>query len=114
MNKRLLISLCVVFKMVDVFSQTNTFPTSGNVGVGTLTPTSLFQVNGGISQFGGSIDFAKFAVDGDLSFGELPITLFKVINMCLDMLQTKIMVYSLILRIADMSFVMDLAQEHFG
>lgn len=50
------------------FAQTNTFPATGNVGVGTTTPTQLFQVSGGLSQFGGVADFASFSTDGDLVF----------------------------------------------
>ena len=68
MRKNLSLLLLILVSTVLAKAQTNTFPASGNVGVGTITPTSLFQVNGGISQFGGSVDYARFAADGDLSF----------------------------------------------
>lgn len=57
-----------VLWMEGLFAQTNTFPTTGNVGVGTITPSTLFQVQGGIAQFGGTVDYSRFAADGDLTF----------------------------------------------
>ncbi len=66
--KQLLLVVCYLTTSVSLIAQTNTFPTTGNVGVGTFTPTQLFQVNGGITQLGGIADYARFAADGDLSF----------------------------------------------
>ncbi len=67
--KKLTLSLIVLFASCSIgFSQTNTFPTTGNAGVGTTTPITLFQVNGGTSQFGGLTDFSQFNTEGDLSF----------------------------------------------
>ncbi|HRG29236.1 MAG TPA: tail fiber domain-containing protein [Chitinophagales bacterium] len=62
----LLLQVCVI--SLSVIAQTNTFPTIGNVGIGTTTPTQLFQVYGGIAQFGGTSDYTRFATDGDLTF----------------------------------------------
>lgn len=66
--KKLLLSICMIACTISLFGQTNIFPATGNVGVGTTTPTQLFQVNGGIAQFGSTIDYARFAADGDLTF----------------------------------------------
>jgi|688.fasta_scaffold147717_1 hypothetical protein len=41
-----------------IIAQTNTFPASGNVGIGTVSPYSILHVNGsnsGLSQFSGTI-----------------------------------------------------------
>lgn len=46
MKKYLLnISFCIL--AVSLFGQTNTFPTSGNVGIGTTSPLTTLDVNGG-------------------------------------------------------------------
>lgn len=66
--KQLLLFLIVLTICKSLIAQTNTFPLTGNVGIGTTTPTQLFQVNGGISQFGGISDYVRFAADGDLTF----------------------------------------------
>ncbi len=66
--KKLLLIICLFMINGIIHAQTNIFPASGNTGVGTTTPTQLFQVNGGTSQFGSTIDYARFAPDGDLSF----------------------------------------------
>lgn len=66
--KQLLLSICLHAICLSLIAQTNTFPASGNVGIGTTTPTQLFQVNGGTSQLGGLTDYARFATDGDLTF----------------------------------------------
>ncbi|HNV99289.1 MAG TPA: tail fiber domain-containing protein [Chitinophagales bacterium] len=66
--KKTLLSVCLLLAGISLIAQTNTFPASGNVGIGTVTPTQLFQVSGGITQLGGISDYARFAVDGDLTF----------------------------------------------
>lgn len=66
--KKFLLILSLVCIHLYVHAQTNTFPATGNVGIGTTTPTQLFQVNGGNSQFGGASDYSRFATDGDLTF----------------------------------------------
>lgn len=66
--KKLLLLLQLCALSLSIHAQTNTFPTTGNVGIGTTTPTQLFQVNGGIAQFGGTLDYTRFAADGDLTF----------------------------------------------
>ena len=70
MKKLILICLLMYLFVFNIssYSQTNIFPTTGNVGIGTITPTTLLQVNGGISQFGGSTDYSRIAIDGDLTF----------------------------------------------
>ncbi|OAN61651.1 hypothetical protein A8B79_04285 [Balneola sp. EhC07] len=44
--KSLLIFLGISFLSLSVFAQTNTFPTSGNVGIGTTSPQTKLEVNG--------------------------------------------------------------------
>lgn len=66
--KKLLLILCLLLLAGDLFTQTNTFPATGNVGIGTTTPTQLLQVNGGIAQFGSTTDYSRFLADGDLTF----------------------------------------------
>lgn len=45
MKRYILLSACIVFYS-NVFSQTNTFPTSGNVGIGTTSPSFPLTVSG--------------------------------------------------------------------
>lgn len=66
--KKLLLLLQFCALSLTILAQTNTFPSTGNVGIGTTTPTQLLQVNGGISQFGGIADYVRIAADGDISF----------------------------------------------
>lgn len=49
MKKRLLYYLSLTFFPVLTIAQTNTFPSSGNVGIGTLSPTWPLDVRGRIS-----------------------------------------------------------------
>jgi len=41
--------LCVLVSNISVFGQTNTFPSDGNVGIGTTNPTKKLDVNGSIA-----------------------------------------------------------------
>jgi hypothetical protein len=47
MKRLILLGTFMVF-LSEAFSQTNTFPSSGNVGIGTTTPTTTLEVNGDI------------------------------------------------------------------
>lgn len=60
----LLILLCACGMM---HAQTNTLPKNGNVGIGTLSPTSTLQVIGK-SAFGSVSDYAKLDSTGSLHF----------------------------------------------
>lgn len=44
MKKIILLIACLSFSVCTVFSQTNTFPTTGNVGIGTTFPQSALQI----------------------------------------------------------------------
>jgi len=44
--KKLIILLLVVFASDNLFSQTNVFPTTGNVGIGTATPSANLHIPG--------------------------------------------------------------------
>src|SRR4249920_378822 len=48
-------------------AQTNTFPTTGNAGIGTLTPASPLQVIGS-GRFGGTSNYGQFDANGILTF----------------------------------------------
>lgn len=41
-----LLTLLVIASTIQSFSQTNTLPTSGNVGIGTTSPSERLTVNG--------------------------------------------------------------------
>jgi hypothetical protein len=47
MKKTILALIVAAFTINFSYAQTNTFPSSGNVGIGTTSPTSLFSVSGG-------------------------------------------------------------------
>jgi hypothetical protein len=44
--KSILMFIFVILGYAESFSQTNTFPASGNVGIGTTTPNAILDVNG--------------------------------------------------------------------
>lgn len=44
--KHYLTLIAFIFTLPGLYAQTNTFPTSGNVGIGTTTPSNDLQVNG--------------------------------------------------------------------
>ena len=46
----------------------NTFPATGNVGIGIAAPTQRLQVLGGNARFGSATDYSNIAADGDLTF----------------------------------------------
>lgn len=46
MNRRILFALCFSVVSSFAFSQTNTFPSSGNAGIGTTSPAALLHVHG--------------------------------------------------------------------
>jgi hypothetical protein len=68
MKRTLLLVIVLLSSQLVLLSQTNTFPTSGNVGIGTTTPSTLLQVSGGAAQFGTGINYSRFLADGDLLF----------------------------------------------
>lgn len=47
MKKIILITIAALFSM-NVFAQTNIFPTTGNVGIGTSNPTTMLEVKGSL------------------------------------------------------------------
>lgn len=46
---KLLLSIIFSLTAMAVYSQNNTFPTAGNVGIGTTTPTSKLSIDGNIN-----------------------------------------------------------------
>jgi hypothetical protein len=46
MNRRILFALCFSVVSSFAFSQTNTFPSSGSVGIGTTSPAALLHLHG--------------------------------------------------------------------
>ncbi|MCK9403723.1 MAG: hypothetical protein M0Q26_10030 [Chitinophagaceae bacterium] len=50
--KKAIVFLGIVFVQTNTIAQTNTFPSSGNAGIGTITPVDKFEVVGGIHTSG--------------------------------------------------------------
>ena len=65
MKLRFTITAAALFA-ITVSKAQNTFPATGNVGIGTLTPSSTLHVVG-TSRFGGNANNARFAANGSLS-----------------------------------------------
>lgn len=66
--KKILITLCMAAATIaNTNAQTNTFPATGNAGIGTLTPASNLQVIG-TSRFGSAANYGGFDASGNLSF----------------------------------------------
>lgn len=66
--KKTLLSICTAVASIAITNaQTNTFPTTGNVGIGTLAPASNLQVVG-TSRFGSAANYTGFDASGNLSF----------------------------------------------
>jgi hypothetical protein len=51
-----------IFVSIQVFSQTNTFPSSGNVGIGTTSPDAKLQVLGNADVGDGTPDPTKYGI----------------------------------------------------
>lgn len=67
MKKTLLFSAMVFVGINFAAAQTNTFPTTGNVGIGTLSPASNLQVIG-TTRLGSTNNYATVDANGNLSF----------------------------------------------
>lgn len=67
MKQIVILAAGLLTSSVCTFAQTNTFPTTGNVGIGTLAPASNLQVIG-TSRFGSTNNFATIDAGGNLSF----------------------------------------------
>lgn len=66
--KKIILSLSMLAGMAGVsYAQTNTFPTTGNAGVGTLAPAVPLQVIGA-SRFGSAANYGAFDAAGNLQF----------------------------------------------
>ena len=66
-EKILILSASILASAGLVSAQTNTFPTTGNVGIGTLAPASNLQVIG-TTRLGGATNYATVDGSGNLSF----------------------------------------------
>ncbi|HRH60189.1 MAG TPA: tail fiber domain-containing protein [Chitinophagaceae bacterium] len=66
--KKILINSALLLALAGSANAQNTFPASGNVGIGTATPTQLLQVTGGNSRFGTATNYANIDANGALQF----------------------------------------------
>lgn len=62
-SKKIILSLALLTATLS-FAQNNTFPTTGNVGIGTTTPTAKFEVIGNVKASSGI--FTKSAPNGSI------------------------------------------------
>ncbi len=70
--KRIFILLSLIFCIQTTFSQNNTFPTSGNVGIGTISPSKKLEVTSPeveVSIFKGTSGAAAFRFYNEISKG---------------------------------------------
>lgn len=67
MKTQLLSLILTGLSTASIMAQTNTFPASGNVGIGTLSPATSLQVIG-TARFGTASNYVQAANNGNLSF----------------------------------------------
>jgi len=59
--KKILLVLAILILSVNIFAQTNTFPTTGSVGIGTISPLYKLELkSGGLGLSGGSDTYLEF------------------------------------------------------
>jgi hypothetical protein len=70
MNRRILFALCLSAVSSFAFSQTNTFPSSGNVGIGTTSPAAILHLHGANTRLriGGTLN-DQMGIDFDANSG---------------------------------------------
>ncbi len=62
--KKLYQLLILLFALQNVYAQTNTFPTSGNVGIGTTSPTYPLDIHGGTQRIYNAAGPAYLRIEG--------------------------------------------------